>query len=96
MDSSGNGTLDKRELRRALNSLGLGLTIAEGAELFKAVDVDGSGGVSFAEFADICGVACDDDNVRSVTTCYDPEKLPAAPTTFNPRTPSTLNADPSS
>ena len=61
MDGSGNGTLDRGELHQALSSLGLGLSIAQSELLFEAVDADGSGGVSFAEFADICGVAQDGD-----------------------------------
>ena len=49
-DADLNGQIDASELRSALLLMGEGLTDTDVEELFKALDHDGDGGISFEEF----------------------------------------------
>lgn len=49
-DADANGQIDCTELREAMLLMGEGLSDADVSELFKALDHDGDGGISFEEF----------------------------------------------
>eukprot|EP00282_Hemiselmis_andersenii_P018127 CAMPEP_0114158844 /NCGR_PEP_ID=MMETSP0043_2-20121206/27450_1 /TAXON_ID=464988 /ORGANISM="Hemiselmis andersenii, Strain CCMP644" /LENGTH=123 /DNA_ID=CAMNT_0001254663 /DNA_START=1 /DNA_END=369 /DNA_ORIENTATION=+ len=49
-DANGNGTLDVKEFRLAMESVGYDLTDDQLAEMFTAFDIDGNGKISFWEF----------------------------------------------
>lgn len=50
MDDDGNKQLSLEELTTGIRETGLDLSDSEIAEIFKALDVDGSGGINVTEF----------------------------------------------
>ncbi len=49
-DTDGNGTIDRKELKRLMKRLGQALTEAELDAMMDEVDSDGDGVISFQEF----------------------------------------------
>ena len=49
-DDNGDGTVDSRELRAVLTSLGIDATVDQVLDIVKTVDTDGSGVIEFPEF----------------------------------------------
>ena len=49
-DEDGSGSISKRELYAALDLAGLGMTLSEKLEAYRAGDKDGSGSIEWEEF----------------------------------------------
>ena len=60
-DKDGGGTIDAKELKDLLASVGQMPTDAELADMISAVDVDGTGDIDFTEFAALMAHKMQDD-----------------------------------
>lgn len=63
-DTSGDGTIDRKELLTALRSLGQELTEKEAGELLAKVDTDRSGTISLTEFLQLTAAAKANEDVE--------------------------------
>jgi len=66
-DNDGNGDIDSSEFDALLSSIGVSLSAKERAGVLKALDIDGSGTISFDEFSKLWRDGFDIEALQTVS-----------------------------